>query len=220
VNTAEFQSRLLERGVAAGLRLGGPALSLLETYYHLLTHWNKRINLTSLRLEPMSDEGFDRLLIEPLAAAKYVTDSPLNWVDLGSGGGSPAFPLKIARPSAKLRLIETRSRKAAFLREVARELDFPDVEVMNERFEESSKRPEFSEIADLVTVRAVRVDTSLADATQRVLRFHGRLMLFTSRRQATNLTLAGLVQTLSARLIPHGSSNLIIFERNDVPQSK
>jgi 16S rRNA (guanine527-N7)-methyltransferase len=165
----------------------------------------------------MSDGGVDRLLIEPLAAAKYIADSLLNWVDLGSGGGSPAFPLKIARPAAKLRLIETRSRKAAFLREVARELDFSDVEVMNERFEESSKRPEFGDTADLVTVRAVRVDTALAVATQRVLRSDGRLMLFTSRGEATDLTRSGLVQTLTARLIPHGGSNLIIFERNDVP---
>jgi 16S rRNA (guanine527-N7)-methyltransferase len=153
-----------------------------------------------------------------LAAAKYVTDSPLNWVDLGSGGGSPAFPMKTALPAAKLRLIETRSRKAAFLREVARELDFSDVEVVNERFEESSKRPEFSESADLVTVRAVRIDPTLAEASQHLLRADGQLLLFASRRQANSVAIPGLIQTLSARLIPHGTSNLIIFKRDSVPQ--
>ena len=145
--------------------------------------------------------------------ANYVRDSLLNWVDLGSGGGSPAFPLKIVRPAATLRLIETRSRKAAFLREVARELEFSDVEVVNERFEESSTRPEFREAADLITVRAVRIDTPQAEATQRLLRANGQLMLFSSRRPANRLEIAGLTEILSARLIPHGNSHLVIFKR-------
>jgi len=213
VNTAEFRERLLERANANGLRLKAPALALLETYVRLLTHWNKRINLTSLRLEPVSVEGLDRLLIEPLAAAKYVSEVPISWVDLGSGGGSPAIPLKVARPSAKLTLIEARSRKAAFLREVVRELGFSDVDVVNARFEESSARPEFREIADLVTVRAVRIDTPLAEATQRLLRADGQLMLFSSRRQANALAIDGLIQTVSVRLIP-SESNLIIFRRD------
>jgi len=214
VNSAEFRGGLLERLDASGLRLGAPALPLLEIYYQLLTHWNKRINLTSLRLEPVSDEALDRLLIEPLAAAKYVSEVPISWVDFGSGGGSPAIPLKVARPSAKLTLIESRSRKAAFLREVVRELDFSDVDVVNERFEETSARPELRGMTDLVTVRAVRIDTPMAEAAQRLLRADGQLMLFSSRRQANAVAIEGLIQTVSVRLIPEGESHLIIFRRD------
>ena len=214
MNSAEFQRRLLERLDASGLRLGAPTLSLLEIYFRLLTHWNKRINLTSLRLEPVSDEALDRLLIEPLAAAKYVSEVSIRWVDLGSGGGSPSIPLKVARPSAKVTLIESRSRKAAFLREVVRELDFSDVDVVNERFEETSARPELRGMTDLVTVRAVRIDTPMAEAAQRLLRADGQLMLFSSRRQANAVAIEGLIQTVSVRLIPEGESHLIIFRRD------
>jgi 16S rRNA (guanine527-N7)-methyltransferase len=215
VNTADFQRRFLERAGAAGARLDAPAISRLEAYFSVLSHWNKRINLTSLRLEPVSDEALERLLVEPVAAADYVRDSPLDWVDLGSGGGSPAFPLKIVRPAAKLRLIERRSRKAAFLREVARELDFPDIDVVNERFEVSSTRPEFRETADLMTVRAVRIDAALEVTAQRMLRAGGQLMLFSSRGQANSLAITGLIQIRSVRLIPRGDSELIIFRRDD-----
>jgi 16S rRNA G527 N7-methylase RsmG len=47
-------------------------LQPLEAYFELLTHWNARINLTALPLDPPTDETFDRLLVEPLAAAKQI----------------------------------------------------------------------------------------------------------------------------------------------------
>ena len=42
-------------------------LEPLEAYFRLLAHWNAKINLTALPLEPPTDETFDRLLVEPLA---------------------------------------------------------------------------------------------------------------------------------------------------------
>ena len=73
-------------------------LTRLEIYYRLLSRWNTKINLTALPLEDLTDHAVDRLLIEPLAAARFVPESPLTWFDLGSGGGSPALPLKLVRP--------------------------------------------------------------------------------------------------------------------------
>ena len=69
-----------------------PLASQLVVYYQLLSHWNRKINLTSLS-DP--DEAVDRLLLEPVAAAAVL---PANraLIDLGSGGGSPAIPLALA----------------------------------------------------------------------------------------------------------------------------
>jgi 16S rRNA G527 N7-methylase RsmG len=47
-------------------------LEPLEAYFQLLTQWNAKINLTSLPLDPPTDETFDRLLVEPLAASKQI----------------------------------------------------------------------------------------------------------------------------------------------------
>jgi len=100
-------------------------LAPLETYYRLLAQWNVKINLTALPLQPPTDSTFDRLFIEPLLAAELVPDLPGIWFDLGSGGGSPALPLKLIRPSLSLTLVESKTRKAAFLREALRALKLP-----------------------------------------------------------------------------------------------
>jgi 16S rRNA (guanine527-N7)-methyltransferase len=160
------------------LTVAAPAIDQLEAYYQLLTRWNRSINLTGLSLEPLCDDTLDRLLLEPLAVASHVPESSGEWFDLGSGGGSPAIPLKIARPSLRLTMVEARERKAAFLREVTRELGILNSSVISERFEALGLRPDFRGVASLVTVRAVRVDSSLLHTSRHLLsRDGGRLFL-------------------------------------------
>jgi 16S rRNA (guanine527-N7)-methyltransferase len=151
-------------------------VTLLETYFRLLAQWNVKINLTALPLQTPTDQTFDRLFIEPLAAATVVTESPGIWFDLGSGGGSPALPLKLIRPALSLTLVESKTRKAAFLREVVRILRLPRTEIANVRFEEIE--PAAYRGADLVTVRAVKPDDALLKVSARLLKPGGRLLLF------------------------------------------
>jgi 16S rRNA (guanine527-N7)-methyltransferase len=154
-------------------------LEPLEAYFRLLTHWNAKINLTSLPLEPPTDEAFDRLLVEPLAASKQIPAHASGvWLDLGSGGGSPAIPLKIARPALKLTMIESRERKSAFLREAVRVLELPDALVETERFEASAVASEHVASADFVTARAVRIDAEFFQTAARMLKNGGQLFLF------------------------------------------
>jgi 16S rRNA (guanine527-N7)-methyltransferase len=153
-------------------------LGPLEAYFRLLAHWNAKINLTSLPLNEPSDAAFDRLLVEPLAAARQVPDASSIWYDLGSGGGSPAIPLKIARPMLKLTMIESKERKAAFLREAIRTLGLTETTVVNERFEDTAETLANAGIADLVTVRAVKPDAGLFAAAGLLLKADGRLLLF------------------------------------------
>ena len=175
MTSREFRERLSRRARKAGARAPEEALAPLEAYYRLLAQWNVKINLTALPLQAPSDATFDRLFIEPLLAAELVPDVPGTWFDLGSGGGSPAFPLKMVRPSLSLTLVESKTRKAAFLREVVRALKLPGTEVANMRFQEL---PTPTPAADLVTVRAVRPDRILLDETARLLRVGGHLLLF------------------------------------------
>jgi 16S rRNA (guanine527-N7)-methyltransferase len=154
-------------------------LAPLEAYFRLLTQWNAKINLTALPLDAPTDETFDRLLVEPLAAARQIpTHTPGGWVDLGSGGGSPAIPLKIARSALRLTMIESKERKSAFLREAIRALGLLDAAVETERFEVVSSRAEQEGMADFVTARAVKADLVLFEAAGRILKDEGRLLLF------------------------------------------
>ena len=179
MTTLEFRDRLARRTRRAKAPISLGMLEPLEAYFQLLTQWNSKINLTSLPLDPPTDETFDRLLVEPLAASKQIpTHAPSVWFDLGSGGGSPAIPLKIARPHLRLTMIESKERKGAFLREAVRALGLTDAVVETDRFENVAANPQYAGTADFVTVRAVRADAELLLTAGRLLRHDGRLLLF------------------------------------------
>jgi len=179
VANREFRERLKRRAKAANISLDPSLIEKLETYYQLLTKWNAKINLTAFRLVPEGEEGaIDRLLIEPVVAARYVPDNARTLLDAGSGGGSPAIPLKLASNDLHLRMVEVKTRKAVFLREAVRELGLRDAEVETTRFEELLPRAELHEALDLVSVRAVRIETRTLLTLQAFLRPGGKLMLF------------------------------------------
>lgn len=180
---AEQRADLLERLRARTPAEVTPSEGQLDAsldYLDLLTVWNRRINLTALSLvPPVPDSSLDRLIVEPLRAAPWIPNGS-KWADLGSGGGSPAIPLKIVRPDAALHLVESRERKCAFLRHAIRNLRLMPATVHCARFEDLAAEGVAGGILDLdvVTIRAVRVDATLLDRVARCLRPGGRLVLF------------------------------------------
>lgn len=186
----EFSDRLSKRSRKAGVSIDPSLAEALAAYYHLLEFWNQKINLTAFSLSDAPDEAIDRLLIEPLVAARHLRGSgghghghPMlgarpRMLDIGSGGGSPAIPLKLAVPSLNLLMVESKTRKSAFLREAVRALNLADTTVETARAEELLTRPELHESQDLVTVRAVRIEQKLLTNVQAFLRQGGRILLF------------------------------------------
>ena len=90
-----LRTRLTRRASKAGVFLPDDLAAKLVVYYELLERWNRKINLTSL--EDL-DQAIDRLLLEPVIAARHLPagTEPLDIMDVGSGGGSPALPLALA----------------------------------------------------------------------------------------------------------------------------
>ena len=175
----EFRERLGRRAKAAGISLEPTLVEGLETYYQLLTKWNAKINLTAYRLSPGGDDqAIDRLIIEPVVAARYIPENARTLLDAGSGGGSPAIPLKLASRNLALRMVEVKTRKGVFLREAIRTLGLRDTEVETSRFEELLPRAELHEALDLVSIRAVRIEMRTLITLQAFLRPGGKLMLF------------------------------------------
>lgn len=127
-----------------------------QAYLALLAKWNATVNLTALKVDPPDAAALDRLIGEPLRAARFVRPDDRLAVDLGSGGGSPALPLKIACPGLRFVLVESRERKCAFLREAVRTLELTHVEVEQLRLEDLRRRDDLKGRVDLVTMRAIR----------------------------------------------------------------
>ena len=179
MNAREFRERLGRRARHANLTIDPDLMAGLEGYYQLLAKWNARVNLTAFRLAPGGeDEAIDRLLLEPVAAARHLPADALTLLDAGSGGGSPAIPLKLAAPKLMLRMVEVKTRKAVFLREAVRELRLKDTQVETSRFEELLSRPDLHETTDIVSIRAVRIEPKVLMTLQAFLRPGGLIFLF------------------------------------------
>ncbi len=174
---ARLAARLRRRASRARLALQPALAGQLCAYVELLQQWNARMNLTAL---DDGDHGLDRLLIEPLAAAAHVGGGPLRMVDIGSGSGSPAIPLRLALGAGSLSMIEARERKAAFLREAVRRLELPDASVETGRFEELAGQAGLQGAFDLLTLRGVRAARRELRQLQHFVRDGGELLLFRS----------------------------------------
>ena len=188
----------------------------LEIYYRLLASWNTKINLTGLNLAETTPESIDRLVIEPLVAAKHVPTGVCRMLDIGSGGGSPALPLALTIPGVRLVMVESKIRKSVFLREAVRALDLAGAEVVTARFEELLSRPDLHETQDLVTVRAVRIEAGLFTPLQAFTKPAGTVFLF--RGSASGPPGGSLSPLLTWKatypLVEPHRSRLMILEKN------
>jgi 16S rRNA (guanine527-N7)-methyltransferase len=202
MTSREFLDRVRRRAKRADVQLSEDLLGRLETYFRLLTAWNAKINLTALDLVRDTDKAVDRLLVEPLAAVRHLRAGSGSAIDIGSGGGSPAIPMKLARPDLAFTLVEAKTRKCAFLREAGRQLEI-DLRVETTRFELLLSRPEFHEAFDVVTLRAVRVEPKVLLGLQAFLKPGGEILLF--RGPSTTEPQAAL----SPLLVPQGTYNLV-----------
>lgn len=172
---ASLAATLKARADRAGLEIPSHLIDPFLAYFDVLSRWNRRINLTSL-LD--TEQAIDRLLLEPFAAGRLLP-RPDRLVDLGSGGGSPAIPLTLTLGAGELVMIESRARKAAFLREAARIVQV-QATVESGRFEDVAERPSYRGSADLVSMRAVRLDGVSGKATASLLKQGGMFVLFMS----------------------------------------
>jgi 16S rRNA (guanine527-N7)-methyltransferase len=118
----------------------------------------------------------DRALIEDcLVLVEHLGDAR-TVVDVGSGGGLPGIPLKIARPDLEMTLIEADQAKAAFLVQACAELGLEGVEVVARRAEEVGHDPRYREAFDVAVARALAPMPVLAELCLSLVRVGGRLL--------------------------------------------
>ena len=165
----------------------------LEIYLYLLSRWSKRVSFVSRR-----DRAFlaTKHLRQALTMVPVVASIPRRLVmDLGSGAGFPAIPLKIALPDSYFILVESRRKRAHFLREVVRSVRLDCIEVVNDRIENLDPVG-----ADLVTARAVASPDKLLDLVQRHLSPHGWILSTLGKDAAHSELLAWKTNRLGSTL--------------------
>ncbi len=128
----------------------------LSIYADLLNRWQKTINLVApSTLNQIWHRHFaDSAQLFKGSASVAVSNS--HWLDVGSGAGFPGLVLAILgaeKPQTRHTLIESDTRKAAFLRQVARETGVA-VEIVSARIELPQNTAKVRDV-DFVTARAL-----------------------------------------------------------------
>lgn len=132
-------------------------LKKFEKYYELLVYYNSKFNLTAIteREEVIIKHFVDSAIgVDKLSTGKLI--------DVGSGGGFPAIPIKIMRPDIEVTMLEATGKKCEFLKTVVKELNLEKTQVINIRAEDAAKNAVYRENFDFCTARAVaRLNTLL-----------------------------------------------------------
>ena len=127
----------------------------LLAYLDLLYKWNRVYSLTALKED---DQAVSHHLLDSLSILPFVPTG--NLLDVGSGGGTPGIPLAIARPELAVTLLDSNTKKAAFLRQAAIEVGLNNIAVHSGRVEQyhpdtgfaAITSRAFAELADFVSL--------------------------------------------------------------------
>lgn len=179
-------------------------LDQTSTYIDLLLKWNARVNLTAVR-DPA--EIVQRHFGESFFAGAHLLKkgSQESVIDLGSGAGFPGLPIAMLRPKARVTLIESNGKKAAFLNEVIRTLKITNATVFKARAET------YPGSAELVTMRAVENFSRAASLAMKLVTPGGRLalMLGASQRDPV-VNLDSRITWTSPVPVPCGHSRILL----------
>ena len=117
-----------------GITLSQIQVNSFFTHFSELKKWNNKINLTSIidDRDVVIKHGLDSLAYTLGLTIK----PPINLLDIGSGAGFPAVPLKIIFPEIQVTLVESVKKKAVFLRHIIRVLSLERIEVIDKRAED------------------------------------------------------------------------------------
>ena len=124
-------------------------ISKFQRYLELLLEWNEKFNLTAITDK---DEIEEKHFIDSIELVKYFDLKSKTLLDVGSGAGFPGIPLAIIEPTLKVTLLEPTGKRVTFLKEVVKELQLTNVDIIQGRAEELGTREKY----DLVTARAVK----------------------------------------------------------------
>lgn len=180
---------LLTSGAAElGFTLSTEQANSIFIFLSELAKWNQKINLTAIKNER------DIVIKHVLDSLSYMKGfsalTGLKLLDMGSGAGFPAIPIKLVGPQITVTMVEAVKKKASFLRHIIRTLKLAGIEVQDKRTDELPDS--FHNFYDVVTARAF-ADMNMAIDTGLPFLKQGGLMIL-SRGPEENIDRQQLVK--------------------------
>lgn len=186
-----LEKMLVDGAAELGVSLDARGVAAFMTYLRELRAWNKKINLTAI-VEPA--EIVVRHFLDSLTVCRFLSGAE-RILDIGSGGGFPGLPIKIAMPATDVVLMDTVTKKVYFIRHMIRTLGLNSVggvEAVAARVEDPSVVKKYGATFDCVVSRAFSELKNFIAVGLPYLKPGGRLIAMKGPAYAVELEAANL----------------------------
>lgn len=195
-----------------GFRLAAGPARQIAIHLALTLRWSRSISLTSIRAP---EEAVRRHVLESLQASAHVSPAAGALLDIGSGNGYPALPIKCLHPDMRAVLLEPALRKSIFLESVIRAAGLRAIVVRRERVDRPEDLERYPGVGN-ITMRGVNALDSVLEGA-RALPVSGRVVLATGRRVAEEITRKvgrGLTVRTVETIRDSRDGRLVVLERS------
>ena len=178
-----------------GVSLSNAQLASLNLFAEELKKWNKKINLTAID----DDRGIAvKHLVDSLSLLKVVQGEG-RLLDIGSGGGFPCIPAKIALPDLEVVSVDAVVKKISFQKQAVRLLNLVRFEAIHVRAETLAEK--YAGYFDWVVSRAFSDIPSFVAMALPLLKSDGRIVAMKGRNAAEELAVAqGVLEQMGVRV--------------------
>ncbi len=150
-------------------------LNNIKRYAEELLLWNKKVNLISRKDE---ENIIEKHLLHSLAILKYINlKQKANCLDIGTGGGLPGIPLKIAREDIRMLLTDSIAKKIKISEMLAKHTGLRHISAKNIRAEELANINNYKKSFDCIFARAVSNIGTMIALSQPLLKNNGQIVL-------------------------------------------
>ena len=178
------------------IKLSDEQLKKFEVYYDLLVFYNGKFNITAITEK---EDVYLKHFVDSVLGVEKICGKTL--IDVGSGGGFPAIPIKIMREDTRLTMLEATGKKCDFLNTVVKELKLENVEVINSRAEDKAKDPLFRESFDCCSARAVARLNTLCEYCMPFVKIGGTFVAYKGDAEEEIKEANSAIKTLGGRLV-------------------
>ena len=214
-NREQFIECFVEGARNFGFSFEEDILAKFSLLYEELAFWNRSINLTGLQTEK---EQAVLLFADSLAGSLALPENPsVSIIDIGTGGGFPGIPLKVAFPSLQVTLMEPRANKTAFLHTVIGKLELSGISVLQKRLEACPPLLDEETKWDIAMSKAVSFDHILP-CVKNILKKDGKLVVFRSTSIEYPEKLKGMtIEKEIPYVLPYGFGKRVLSVLKHVP---
>jgi 16S rRNA (guanine527-N7)-methyltransferase len=139
----------------------------LKRYHDELVYWNERVNMVSRK---DVEQLWERHIIHSLLLLRYITlPQKARVLDVGTGGGLPGIPIKIARPDVKITLVDSTAKKIKLVEMFGQHTGLKDITALAVRAEDLASQAKYRKVFNVIISRAVAPIVELVDWTHPML---------------------------------------------------